>query len=50
MGKGVGELDKAKYYAGRAATARATAEGAQYSNPADLDRRIKESKSEIACS
>ena len=47
MGKGVGELDKAKYYADRAVTARATAEGAQYSNPAYLDRRIKEAKTEI---
>jgi hypothetical protein len=41
------EGDKAKYYERRAATARATADGAQYSSPAYLGNRIKECKAEI---
>lgn len=42
MGKSVELSDKAKHYADRAATARSTAEGAQYSNPRYLGNRIKE--------
>lgn len=42
------EGDKAKYYAERAATARATASGSEYSNPRYLGNRIKEVKSQIA--
>ena len=41
------EGDKAKYYEGRAATARASADGAQYSNPRYLGNRLKECKAEI---
>jgi len=48
FGRAFEEGDKAKYYAGRAATARATAEGAQYSDPRYLGNRIKEVKAEIA--
>jgi hypothetical protein len=40
--------DTAKYYARRAECARATADGAQYSNPRYLGNRIKETKAEIA--
>lgn len=47
MGKAVEASDRAQHYAGRAATARATADGAQYSDPAYLGRRIKECEAEI---
>lgn len=40
--------DTATYYERRAATARATADGAQYSDPRYLGNRIKETKAEIA--
>ena len=40
--------DKAKYYERRAANARATSEGAQYSKPGYLGNRIREAKAEIA--
>jgi len=48
LGKAVAESDKAKHYAERAATARATAEGAEYSSPRYLGNRIKETLAEIA--
>lgn len=48
FGKAFEEADKAKYYADRASTARATAEGAEYSNPRYLGNRIKEVKAELA--
>jgi hypothetical protein len=47
FGKAFEESDKAKHYASRAATARATAEGAQYSNPRYLGNRIKELEAEV---
>lgn len=48
FGRAFEENDKAKYYAQRAATARATASGEQYSDPRYLGNRIKETKAEIA--
>jgi hypothetical protein len=39
--------DKAKHYEGRAAAARATADGAKFSNPAYLSARIKECETEL---
>ena len=45
-GKGVAEADKAEYYRGRVTSARATAEGKQYSDPSFLARRIKEQEAE----
>jgi hypothetical protein len=48
FGRAFEEGDKAKYYQQRAETARATAAGAQYSNPAYLGNRIKEAKAEVA--
>lgn len=48
FGRAFEEGDKAKYYAQRAATARATASGDEYSNPRYLGNRIKETKAEIA--
>lgn len=42
------EGDKAKYYEGRAATARASADGSQYSNPRYLGNRIKECRKHTA--
>ena len=42
MGKSVDASKKAEYYTDRAETAKITAEGAQYSNPRYLGRRIKE--------
>lgn len=47
FGKAFEESDKAKHYASRAANARATANGAQYSNPAYLGNRIKEFEAEV---
>lgn len=47
MGKAVAASERAKYYEGRAATARATSEGSEYSNPRYLGNRIKETKAEI---
>lgn len=47
FGKAFEESDKAKHYAGRAASARATANGAQYSNPSYLGNRIKELEAEV---
>lgn len=46
FGKAFNELDKAKHYEGRAATARQTAEGAQFSNPTYLGKRIAEAETE----
>jgi hypothetical protein len=42
IGKGSELLDKSKHYAGRAVTARAAADGAKYSDPGYLGRRIEE--------
>lgn len=46
--KGFDEYRKSEYFRSRAADARATAEQTKYSDPAYLNRRIKECKSEIA--
>lgn len=46
--KGFDEYRKSEYFKSRAADARVTAAQAQYNDPAYLDRRIKECKSEIA--
>lgn len=46
--KGFDEYRKSEYFKDKAATARNTASQAQYSDPAYLDRRIKECKKEIA--
>lgn len=46
--KGFDEYRKSEYFKTKAATARTTAAQAQYNDPAYLDRRIKECKSEIA--
>jgi hypothetical protein len=45
--KGFKEYRKSEYFQGRAETASATASQAQFSDPAYLDRRIKECKKEI---
>lgn len=47
LGRGVHEEEKSRYFAGRAATARATAEGSNYSNPAYLGRRINEAEKDL---
>ena len=47
MRKGIEASDTANRYERRAATARETAEGAQYSDPAYLNRRIRECEKEI---
>lgn len=46
--KGFDEYRKSEYFKSRALDARATAAQTQYNDPAYLDRRIKECKSEIA--
>ena len=46
--KGFDEYRKSEYFKSKAADARTTAEQAKYSDPAYLNRRIKECKSEIA--
>ena len=47
LGQAVAEGEKSAYYADRAATAKQTAEGSQYSNPAFLGRRIEEAEAEL---
>ena len=46
MRKGCEAMDRRDHYRRRAESARATAEGAQYSNPAYLGRRLKEFEAE----
>lgn len=46
--KGFDEYRKSEYFKSKAADARTTAEQAKYNDPAYLDRRIKECKTEIA--
>jgi hypothetical protein len=47
MDKCVKESDKAAHYTRRAEASRATADGAKYSNPGYLERRIKENVAEM---
>jgi hypothetical protein len=47
MRAGIEATEKRKHYEDRASTARSTADGAKYSNPAFLGRRIKECETEM---